>query len=205
MLLVNGLGADHTAWGLQIAALEKHHRVVVFDNPGVGRTEGPRGPYTTELFADVAAALLAHLEHRAGPRRRRIDGRLHRPADRAPSPAARALALAPLHVGAPGQLPDRSDPQLAGLRAVGAPDRPLPPDLAVRLHGLVAQRPGRRDGRPRAPGARQSNPAESRGVLRPGRGVPDARRARPPRRDRGANATSPSATATCSRRLTTPT
>ena len=31
-------------------------RVIVFDNPGVGQTEGPRGPYTSALFADVAAA-----------------------------------------------------------------------------------------------------------------------------------------------------
>jgi pimeloyl-ACP methyl ester carboxylesterase len=35
--------------------------VVVFDNPGVGQTEGPRGPYTTGLFADVAVSLLGHL------------------------------------------------------------------------------------------------------------------------------------------------
>ena len=61
LLLVNGLGADHTTWGLQTVYFEDHYRVVVFDNPGVGQTEGPRGPYTTELFADVAAALLGHL------------------------------------------------------------------------------------------------------------------------------------------------
>jgi pimeloyl-ACP methyl ester carboxylesterase len=61
VLLVNGLGADHTTWALQTAAFEKRHRVVVFDNPGVGQTESPRGPYTTELFADTAAALLSHL------------------------------------------------------------------------------------------------------------------------------------------------
>jgi pimeloyl-ACP methyl ester carboxylesterase len=61
VLLVNGLGADHTTWGLQTSTFEKRHRVVVFDNPGVGRTAGPGGPYTTELFADVAAALLRHL------------------------------------------------------------------------------------------------------------------------------------------------
>ena len=61
VLLINGLGADHTAWALQTASLEESFRVVVFDNPGVGQTEGPRGPYTTALFADVAADLLGHL------------------------------------------------------------------------------------------------------------------------------------------------
>ena len=58
VLLVNGLGADHTTWGLQTEFLKNHFRVVVFDNPGVGQSEGPGGPYTSELFADVAAALL---------------------------------------------------------------------------------------------------------------------------------------------------
>jgi pimeloyl-ACP methyl ester carboxylesterase len=61
VLLVNGLGADHLAWGLQTEALREHHRVVVFDNLGVGQTEGPPGPYTTELFADTAAGLLRSL------------------------------------------------------------------------------------------------------------------------------------------------
>ena len=62
VLLVSGLGADHTAWALQTEYLQESFRVVVFDNPGVGQTEGPRGPYTTALFADVAVSLLRHLE-----------------------------------------------------------------------------------------------------------------------------------------------
>ena len=61
VLLINGLGADHTAWGLQTEYRERYFRVIVFDNPGVGRTTGPRGPYTTGLFADVAAGLLRQL------------------------------------------------------------------------------------------------------------------------------------------------
>jgi pimeloyl-ACP methyl ester carboxylesterase len=61
VLLINGLGADHSAWGLQTDYLRRFFRVIVFDNPGVGRTTGPRGPYTTELFADVAAGLLRRL------------------------------------------------------------------------------------------------------------------------------------------------
>jgi pimeloyl-ACP methyl ester carboxylesterase len=62
VLLINGLGADHTAWALQTEYLASVFRVIVFDNPGVGQTEGPEGPYTTELFADVAASLLRHLQ-----------------------------------------------------------------------------------------------------------------------------------------------
>jgi pimeloyl-ACP methyl ester carboxylesterase len=62
VLLVCGLGADHLAWGVQTEAFGEHHRVIVFDNPGVGQTSGPAGPYTTELFGDVAAGLLRYLE-----------------------------------------------------------------------------------------------------------------------------------------------
>ena len=61
VLLINGLGADHTTWGLQTAFFSEHFRVIVFDNPGIGQTEGPRGPYTSALFADVAAGLLRFL------------------------------------------------------------------------------------------------------------------------------------------------
>lgn len=61
VLLINGLSADHTAWTPQIEGLNAHFHLVVLDNPGVGQTTGPRGPYTSELFADVAAELLAHL------------------------------------------------------------------------------------------------------------------------------------------------
>ncbi len=61
VLLVAGLGADHTAWSLLTEALRPAFRVVVFDNPGAGQTEGPRGPYTPALFADVAAGLARSL------------------------------------------------------------------------------------------------------------------------------------------------
>lgn len=61
VLLICGLGADHAAWALQVDHLRRSFRTVVFDNPGVGRTTGPSGPYTTALFADVAAGLAASL------------------------------------------------------------------------------------------------------------------------------------------------
>ena len=61
VLLINGLGADHSAWALQTEALQERFRVIVFDNPGVGQTTGPRGPYTTEFFGDVGAGLLRFL------------------------------------------------------------------------------------------------------------------------------------------------
>jgi pimeloyl-ACP methyl ester carboxylesterase len=61
VLLINGLGADHRGWHFQTDYLSSSFRVIVFDNPGVGQTAGPPGPYTTELFGDVAAGLLRSL------------------------------------------------------------------------------------------------------------------------------------------------
>jgi pimeloyl-ACP methyl ester carboxylesterase len=61
VLMINGLSADHRAWYLQTDDLARSFQVIVFDNPGVGQTTGPAGPYTTELFADVAAALVRSL------------------------------------------------------------------------------------------------------------------------------------------------
>ncbi len=61
VLLVAGLAADHRAWEKQIDELRRDYGTIVFDNPGVGQTTGAAGPFTTELFADVAAGLLGHL------------------------------------------------------------------------------------------------------------------------------------------------
>jgi pimeloyl-ACP methyl ester carboxylesterase len=61
VLLVSGLGAHHAVWESQVEALRGHYRVIVFDNPGIGETAGPPGPYSSGLLADVAAGLLGHL------------------------------------------------------------------------------------------------------------------------------------------------
>ncbi len=65
ILFIGGITVDHTGFGFQVEPLSRRHRVVVFDNPGVGRTSGPKGPFTTALMAQVAAALLEALD--AGP------------------------------------------------------------------------------------------------------------------------------------------
>ena len=61
LLLVAGLAADHRAWSLQVDEFARHYRTIVFDNPGIGGTSGPPGPYSAVDLADVAAALLRHL------------------------------------------------------------------------------------------------------------------------------------------------
>ena len=61
LLLIMGLGANATAWEMQLPAFEREYRVIAFDNRGSGRTDKPKSPYTMPQMADDAAALLDHL------------------------------------------------------------------------------------------------------------------------------------------------
>ena len=61
LLLINGLGSDHTEWLFQLSELARRFLVVVFDNRGAGGSDTPPGPYFTAQMADDAAALLTHL------------------------------------------------------------------------------------------------------------------------------------------------
>lgn len=59
VVLIMGLGGSGRAWGLQLPEFSRHHRVVVPDNRGVGRSDMPDGPYT---MADFSGDLLAVLD-----------------------------------------------------------------------------------------------------------------------------------------------
>lgn len=62
IVLVNGLADTLETWVLQMdALLGAGYRVLRFDNRGVGRTTKPPGPYTTQLFAQDAKALVDEL------------------------------------------------------------------------------------------------------------------------------------------------
>lgn len=58
VVLVAGLGGDSTAWAFQLPALRPHHRVLVFDNRGAGRSGAPDEPYTTAGMAQDLLGLL---------------------------------------------------------------------------------------------------------------------------------------------------
>jgi 3-oxoadipate enol-lactonase len=58
VLMIQGLGADSRGWLRQRLAFAARHRVVVFDNRGVGRSDRPPGPYDLEVMAGDALALL---------------------------------------------------------------------------------------------------------------------------------------------------
>ncbi|MGH9185873.1 MAG: alpha/beta fold hydrolase [Acidimicrobiales bacterium] len=58
VLLIQGLGADSRGWIFQQGSLGRRHRVIVFDNRGVGRSDKPPGPYDLEVMTDDALAVL---------------------------------------------------------------------------------------------------------------------------------------------------
>lgn len=61
LLMVQGLGADARGWIRQRSAFADRYRGIVFDNRGVGRSDAPPGPYSLEVMADDAIAVLDHL------------------------------------------------------------------------------------------------------------------------------------------------
>ena len=61
LVLIPGLGADHTSWFLQARAFKKHYRVITFDCRGMGKTDKPADPFTLETMADDVVALMDHL------------------------------------------------------------------------------------------------------------------------------------------------
>ncbi len=70
LVLIMGLGADHTVWELHRAAYARHFRCLAIDNRGIGRTSKPGGSYTT---ADMASDVLAVMDH-AGAKRAHVAG-----------------------------------------------------------------------------------------------------------------------------------
>ncbi len=62
IVLINGLADDLLSWGFQVPALvEAGYRVLRFDNRGIGKSDKPRGPYSSKLLAQDAKALVDHL------------------------------------------------------------------------------------------------------------------------------------------------
>lgn len=61
LVLIMGFGGDHLAWGFQVPAFAAAHRVVAFDNRGVGQTDAPDVPYTTRMLAEDTRGLMDRL------------------------------------------------------------------------------------------------------------------------------------------------
>lgn len=58
LVLIMGFGGDHLAWGFQLPAFAAAHRVIAFDNRGVGQTDAPDVPCTMRLMAEDTRGLM---------------------------------------------------------------------------------------------------------------------------------------------------
>lgn len=64
IVLIHGMGGDHTVWDLQAARLQGRFRIVRPDNLGHGRSAKPPGPWTFSQFSRQIAELLDSLSIR---------------------------------------------------------------------------------------------------------------------------------------------
>jgi pimeloyl-ACP methyl ester carboxylesterase len=58
LLLIQGLGYARWGWEPVVGPLAERHRVLFFDNRGIGESDKPAGPYTARLMADDALQVL---------------------------------------------------------------------------------------------------------------------------------------------------
>jgi pimeloyl-ACP methyl ester carboxylesterase len=61
LLLIMGITAPGSVWYAHAEEWEKEFRCIIVDNRGVGQSDKPKGPYSTEQMADDYASLLEHL------------------------------------------------------------------------------------------------------------------------------------------------
>jgi 3-oxoadipate enol-lactonase len=62
LVLSNSLGTNLTLWDPQLAAFERHFRVLRYDSRGHGQSSAPPGPYSIEILARDVLDLLDHLK-----------------------------------------------------------------------------------------------------------------------------------------------
>src|SRR3569833_1334595 len=58
VLLIMGLSFTHEMWYRILPVLTERHRVILFDNRGMGRSDVPRGPYSMRRMAEDAGIVL---------------------------------------------------------------------------------------------------------------------------------------------------
>jgi pimeloyl-ACP methyl ester carboxylesterase len=62
LLLIMGITAAGSVWNVHVADWQHHFRCILGDNRGVGLSDKPAGPYSTEQMADDYAGLLDALQ-----------------------------------------------------------------------------------------------------------------------------------------------
>jgi 3-oxoadipate enol-lactonase len=61
LVMVQGFAGGHEAWFFQLRAFKKHYKVVIFDNRGIGRSDGLDQLYTIKAMADDVVGLMDYL------------------------------------------------------------------------------------------------------------------------------------------------
>ncbi|HZH61823.1 MAG TPA: alpha/beta fold hydrolase [Metabacillus sp.] len=62
LILIHGVGLDHTMWEKQVKRLSGTFRVICYDMIGHGGSEHPPGPYSLAQFVDQLLALMNYLQ-----------------------------------------------------------------------------------------------------------------------------------------------
>jgi pimeloyl-ACP methyl ester carboxylesterase len=70
LILLMGFGADGNVWEKHARVYEKHFKCILIDNRGVGKSDQPKGPYSTRMMAEDTVAVMAH----AGVQKARVAG-----------------------------------------------------------------------------------------------------------------------------------
>jgi pimeloyl-ACP methyl ester carboxylesterase len=52
IILIHGLGGDHSTWDPQVPEFSRSHQVIAYDLRGHGQSESPDHPYSIDLLAD---------------------------------------------------------------------------------------------------------------------------------------------------------
>ncbi len=61
LVMIMGYGSGMEGWIAQVPFFSKRFKVITFDNRGVGKSDKPKGPYTTAIMADDAAHLIENI------------------------------------------------------------------------------------------------------------------------------------------------
>jgi 3-oxoadipate enol-lactonase len=146
VLLIQGLGYATWAWSPHVPPLAERYRVIAFDNRGAGRSDKPDEPYSIELLAEDAHAIVEQLgtipAHVAGMS---MGGYIALTLARLHPEAVASLALISTTCGGPRATPV-PDSTLAAWTAASALD---PPSFA-RATMPISFAPGWTDEHPEA-------------------------------------------------------
>jgi pimeloyl-ACP methyl ester carboxylesterase len=114
LLLIQGLGYGRWSWEPIVTGLAERHRVVYFDNRGIGESDKPKGPYTAAQMAGDALQVMDEA---------RMD-RAHVFGASLGGMIAQELAVA---------APERVDRLVLGCTTPGGPETVPMPEVTMRL------------------------------------------------------------------------